>query len=102
VAAPAATVHSASDVTASTTLLAADAASLSAELATPATPFHYTLTDTAPNLVAAATAVVTGATSVTISGPATVAEATTLHVEAALSAYSIVDAATTLASALSS
>jgi hypothetical protein len=100
-AAAAATVHAASSVTPSTALLAADATTLLSELASPGIPFSYSLSDTAAALAAAPAATVHGATSVTISSVATVAQATTLHGEAPLAAYRIADAATTLATALS-
>jgi hypothetical protein len=99
VAAAAATVHAASIVTATDTLLAAQATALLGEVALAPT-FHYTLTDTAAALAAAPAAAVTGATSVTITTVATIAQATTIHGEAPLAAYSITDAAATLATAL--
>jgi hypothetical protein len=64
----------------------------------------YALADTATNLVAATTAMVTGAsgtTPVTITTAATVAEAAILHVEAPLAAYNIADTSINLATALS-
>ncbi|HVQ40681.1 MAG TPA: hypothetical protein VMS54_00670 [Vicinamibacterales bacterium] len=99
-----AAVHAASGITTTGPMLVAEATTVVSELATPATPFAYSLADTSTNLLAATTVVAgahLGPTPVTVTNLMTVLEAATVHTALPLAAYSIADTATTLASSLS-
>jgi hypothetical protein len=93
-------VHGALAVTATDALVVTQAATLHAELGFGAS-MNYTLLDTAAHLATATPALVSGANVVTVSDTATVAQATIIHGEAPAAHYSITDASTTLATALS-
>ena len=99
VAASAATVHGALAVTATDALLVTQAATLRAELGASAS-INYFLVDTAAHLAAATPALVSAASAVTVSDTASVAQATIIHSEAPAAHYSVTDASTVLATAL--